>query len=138
MNKRWQYPDIAKYDSDWSTFVDNAQKTASRVRADCTSRFSVVSVPVSFQRVGAGTVTVDWVGVGKTAKVYGYIGFPWSGEYFSSVPVPLLAEAQNGYHFDHWEIDGDIFIDNINSASSSFTPGTSGGTVRAVFITGAK
>jgi len=138
MNKRWQYPDIARYDSYWIDYIENARRTASRVRTDCESRFSVVSVPVEFQRIGAGTVMVDWVGIGKTAKVYGYIGFPWTGEYFSTVPIPLVAEAQDGYHFDHWETDGDISIASTTSASSSFTPGTSGGTVRAVFIAGDK
>jgi len=137
IESRWGNPTVASYDASWSVYLERAINAAVDARTDCASRFAVASVPVVFERTGLGVVNVDWVPVGATMKVVGEIAFPWKGEYFTTVPVPIKAEPSAGYKFTRWEADGDIAIADKTAISTTFTPGPLGGTVRAVFsVTG--
>ena len=52
--------------------------------------------------------------------------FPWTGDYYSSVPVTAIAKAKKGYHFVMWTGAASSFSDTV-----SFYPANN--TLRAVF-----
>jgi len=37
--------------------------------------------------------------------------YPWSGIYFSEVPVTLTAFSHDGYDFSHWTVNGELILD---------------------------
>jgi len=132
--RRWGYLDVSKFESDWAEVSKRATTAASRIRADCEMRFATESVPVTFDRSGEGLVAVDWVKLGSTSKLLGELTFPWSGEYFTGVPVPVTATSATGYRFDHWSASEQISVADATSSATTVTPSSGGGTLTAIFV----
>lgn len=91
-----------------------------------------------FNLSGTNAVTVNRVGDGGLVKInsllidsrlpgipYPASPYPWSGNYFKSVPITLTAIDQPGYRFSHWVINNSKFYDrtvvyDVNGAVEVF------------------
>jgi len=144
---RWRYPSISATLSGradevpshikWNSINSNLQLFASRrprkVREQYMSYFSLpdtVNVTVNVSDTAAGrvkisTLIIDENTVGLTGSPY-----PWSGIYFSSIPVPLKAMPRPGYRFAYWlengitNADTVVYLDYDTSFTAVFEPDT--------------
>jgi hypothetical protein len=90
---------------------------------DITITVDVSSEEVGFVQVNSLDILSSTPGIGP--EVY-----PWSGEYFSEIPVTLSSRSKPGYRFSHWEIEGEEPV-YTSELTRKFDESTS---IRAVFI----
>nr|MBS0038098.1 CotH kinase family protein [Saprospiraceae bacterium] len=115
--QRWTEPEYDHWRSDLSTMRTFGLLRAPILRNHLnntlelggTSPLTVdVNIPVG------GTIKVNTITLSPAhAGVYEPI-FPWEGVYFQTVPVQLIALAEVGYEFSHWEGDFQSDSDTLN------------------------
>ncbi len=59
--------------------------------------------------------------------------YPFTGEYFGGIAIPLEAKPAQGWQFDHWEVNGNSFSPDQYAAAIQLAFQTTG-TVTAFFI----
>jgi hypothetical protein len=138
--ERWNYPAVATTLAEraleipsltkWNTVNSELQtyinRRPSKMRQHYMSYFSLldtvdVTVNVSDTlagRVKISTLIIDENTVGKIGASY-----PWTGKYFTTIPVPLKAMARPGYRFVNWLNTSMTTADTIVylSTDTSFT-----------------
>ncbi len=109
---RWSTPTSM---SDWQDGIDVmrqfSQQRPPSVKEQIKSRFGLSTyypLTVDISEVNAGYIRVNSLMIDKqlpgvdTSRVY-----PWTGDYFSGVPVSVTAYPMPGYVFDHWKETGE-------------------------------
>lgn len=149
--ERWRYPSVAttllsrssetpsltKWNTINSGLMDYANKRPNKVRSHFMSYFSLtdtVTVSVNVNDTLAGRVKISTLLIDQNTVGITGIPYPWSGKYFTSVPVPLKAIARPGYRFVNWEnttitnpdtvvyLNSDTTFTAIFAADTSFHP----------------
>ena len=67
-----------------------------------------IDVVVDVSSESQGFVTVNTTDIISSTPGVDSEPYPWSGIYFSDVPVTLTAQSKEGYTFSHWETTGDF------------------------------
>jgi len=116
---RWRYPVIPNTlagrasavpsTSKWNIIASGLQTFAVRrpahVRYDYMNYFSLndtVKVTLNVSDTAAGRVKISTLIIDHNTVGLTGLPYPWSGQYFTNVPIPLKAMARPGYHFIEW------------------------------------
>jgi hypothetical protein len=106
---RWGFPASM---SEWQglistidTFVDNRPSSMRQHLQDFFHLSGTNRVTVDVAVGGSGKVKVNTIVVGPGEPGMPAEAFPWSGIYFSGLPVTVRAVALPGYEFSHWTGD---------------------------------
>ncbi len=135
---RWRYPVVSTtlatratevpsvtrwntINTGFHTFISKRPKT---VRAQYMNYFTLtdtVDVTVNVSDTAAGRVKISTLIIDN--NTVGIIGlpYPWTGKYFTSVPVPLKAIPRPGYKFLNWLNTGITTPDIITNLTSDTT-----------------
>ncbi|MCE9619933.1 MAG: CotH kinase family protein [Planctomycetes bacterium] len=117
---RWRQP------TNWSSVLTRIrnyiQQRPAAVRSHIVSKFALsgtANLTVNVDDTAHGTVTINTVALdGSTAGVPAN-PYPWLGVYFKGVPIPVSAQAKEGFQFDHWSLT------NLNGTlTNAFNPTT--------------
>jgi hypothetical protein len=118
----YHYPLYGENKGNWEYDVERmktwAQNRVPKVRNHIRSQFSLPgtrNITVNTEPEGAGQIKVNTIYPGY---------YPWSGVYFTNVPIELKAIAKEGYRFTEWTgdiISGDAVISVNPAADFSFT-----------------
>jgi hypothetical protein len=104
---RWGNSDMTAYNSNHNIFRDELSVRSSYVRQHLQSHYVLtqqVTVTLDVKPVGAGQIKISTVSP---------VSYPWSGIYFSNIPVKVIALPNPGYKFSGW--DNNPLIANINN-----------------------
>ena len=116
---RWSYPSVATNLAaraievpsltKWNTINSGLQTFAGRrprkIREHYMSYFSLpdtVNVTVNVSDTAAGRVKISTLIIDANTVGLTGLPYPWTGKYFTTVPVPLKAMARPGYRFVEW------------------------------------
>ena len=109
--KRWWWP--LSY-TDWERRVDNMKNSADNrpfyVREHVRDHFSLDddrNITVDVSQPAKGKVRVNSLTICSSTPGIPDTPYPWSGTYFSGVPVTLKAVGEPGYRLAYWEINGE-------------------------------
>lgn len=117
--ERWGYP--ANSLSEW---YDNLDRIASfainRPQYQQSHLISYFGLPGTFNLnvdvsdPSHGTIRVNSLHLDSSSPLlFGFEGYPWTGEYFRAVSLPLTALASEGYRFLKWvDADEEEFFEN--------------------------
>ena len=65
------------------------------------------TVSVELAQQGSGTIQLNSLNLGEAVTTPAVtdipLSLPWSGQYFSNLPLTLIARPASGYSFSHWE-----------------------------------
>ena len=67
-----------------------------------------LTLTVNVSSPESGYVRVNTTDIHASTPGVGTDPYPWSGTYYSEIPVRLRAESYHGYTFSHWETDADL------------------------------
>lgn len=132
---RWKAPATL---NDWNTNVNVIKTFISQrpgyVRGHLRNRFNGGlgvdrNLTVNVSDVTMGYIKVNTIDIVKETKGVSSTPYPWTGVYFASVPVKLVAKPKAGYKFVRWEDNGSQV-----STNAEYTVTLSANkTMRAVF-----
>jgi hypothetical protein len=102
---RWRQP------TNWASVLTRIrnyiQQRPAAVRSHIVAKFALAgtsNLTVQVDDTARGTVKVNTISLdGATAGVAAN-PYPWVGVYFRGVPIPVRAQPQAGFRFDHWSI----------------------------------
>lgn len=87
--------------ADWYNSVDNIRNFVldrqQHINNHITNKFdldSIYQVTLDIQPVNSGTIQINSIPIST---------FPWSGTYFSNVPITISVTPSIGFAMDHWE-----------------------------------
>jgi len=110
--QRWQRAHGSR--ENWENWVQRMHNYAinrpSYLRQHLHDHFDLgedVSLTVDISAEGQGFVRVNSIDIDYSTPGIGDNPYPWSGDYFSGIPVTLSANSKPGYRFSHWEIEGE-------------------------------
>ncbi len=135
---------VAQWSSNWAAL-------RNYITQRCTTAFTALGPPC-FQLTGPHVITVDVSPAGAGTVFLNSLHlqtFQWSGSYFGGNPIDMIAKANTGYTFDHWEMQNHTPIAPTTTTTDSIgidlatqgdnfvavfrqDAGPSGGTVMAV------
>ncbi len=131
---RWDAPTAWDWNSYLQEQVDFAQQRPVFQRDHIRSKFEIannIDVTVDVSDADHGFVKVNTIDVKNGTDGIEGNPYPWSGIYFSNIPVTLKAVAMEGYVFSHWtgvsdSTDPEIVVTSAEafSATAHFIPDT--------------
>ncbi|MGK0139487.1 MAG: hypothetical protein ACI9DJ_002947 [Algoriphagus sp.] len=98
---------------DMENFVLNRQDI---VRQQFVSAFNLTgtyNLTLEVSNPSAGFIKVNSIEVLEGTDGIDSNPYPWVGAYFEGLRIPLLATANEGYKFSHWEVNGNILGDSL-------------------------
>ena len=111
--QRWQYPEfVSQWENNVNLRVRFAENRPERLRQQMMSRFQVgrlASVNIHHANPDRGVVKLNDIIIREDEPGIGISPYPWSGTYFTGVPVTLTALPEPGYILESWEINGEIY-----------------------------
>lgn len=129
---RWGRPERM---NQWRGFVNTMRDFAERrpdfLRQNILNHFeleSAVTFSVNVSNADHGSVILNSLLISPETAGFDESPYPWSGIYFSGVPVTLKTEPEFGYHLSHWLVNGK----EVYSRNLTVLPDTTG-SVTAVF-----
>jgi hypothetical protein len=130
--QRWKAPSSI---SSWNYFLDReigfANERPGFQRDHIRGKFEIsnnINATIDVSSEEHGHVKLNTIDILATTPGINANPYPWTGVYFSNVPVKLTAIAKNGYVFSHWE----GFSTSTNAEISVVT--NSNFSIKAVFI----
>lgn len=112
---RWGYPE---HMGQWSGFVNSmrnfAQERLGLLRQNIIDHFNLEStaeITVNNDDTDRGTVYLNSLLISPETEGISNNPFPWTGTYFTGIPITLKPVPENGYVLSHWEVDGDTVYD---------------------------
>ena len=123
---RWKAPQDF---GDWNYFlnreIDFANQRPGFQRTHIREKFSIatnIDVTLNVSDQDHGFIKINTIDVLSTTPGINSNPYPWTGIYFSNIPVKLKAVANEGYVFSHWEgvsnsTEQEIIIDSAISFS---------------------
>jgi hypothetical protein len=121
--QRWKMPadpDDRDYSINASLSFANARPAIQRNQIR--SKFGIASninVTLDVSDVAAGYVHINTIDVKTGTDGITSNPYPWTGVYFSNIPVTLKAVANPGYQFSHWTGASTATTDEITLTSAS-------------------
>lgn len=124
--EKWPWNSLSGWDdkiNDMRVFVEDRPALHRQHIVDAFNLVKPVEITLDVSPAGAGVIKISTI-VPES--------FPWSGHYFDGVPVEIVAIANPGYTFDHWDSDNltlpnsttarlNMNIDVDNSLTAFFT-----------------
>lgn len=104
---------------DMENFVLNRQDI---VRQQFVSAFNLTgtyNLTLEVSNPSAGFIKVNSIEVLEGTDGIDSNPYPWVGAYFEGLSIPLLATANEGYKFSHWEVNGNILGDSLTFINPS-------------------
>ncbi len=117
-------PSLTKWNTINTGFHDFITRRPSYIRAQYMNYFSLpdtVNVTVNVSDTAAGTVKISTLIIDKNTVGLTGLPYPWTGKYFTSVPVPLKATPRPGYVFVNWLETGVTTPDILVTLTSAAT-----------------
>lgn len=107
---RWQYP---THVGQWNGFVngmrDFAEERPSFLWQNILDHFEIEStetITVDVEDPDQGKIRVNSLLISPETPGIANNAYPWTGTYFSGIPVTLQTDPEIGYHFSHWLVEG--------------------------------
>ncbi|MFM1772776.1 MAG: hypothetical protein RLZZ71_1918 [Bacteroidota bacterium] len=122
LERQTEIPNLNKWDERFAGYADYFENRPRYVREEFMNEFNVndsVKFVVNVNDESMGKVQLNSLFISNlliganTFNVY-----PWTGIYFSSVPVELTAASKYGYKFDSWSMTSNTSA-TLNYSSSS-------------------
>lgn len=117
--ERWQTPSFTAWQNNVNAMYTYADQRPDYVRQHISDHFEIDSfdnVTLDLNDNDAGYITINTTPVHPGTPGVPEDPYPWSGTYFSGIPVTLTANPADGFSFSHWS--GDITqINNQNEDS---------------------
>lgn len=130
--ERWRYPTSLEV---WENTVTGMKGWASdrpaHHRENVMNHFSIDSlaiVTIDEYDLSKGRLKLNSLLIQGETPGIDQDPFPWSGIYFSGIPITVKAEPLDDYQFSHWEINDQIFT----SSTITLLPDTTD-TIRVFF-----
>jgi hypothetical protein len=108
--QRWHFP--ARI-SQWNGFVngmrDFAEERPGFLWQNILDHFEIESTEtftVNVEDTDRGKILVNSLLISPETPGIHENAYPWTGTYFSEIPVTLKTDPEIGYHFSHWLVDG--------------------------------
>ena len=105
--QRWQsFLTLSDWENHINTMVEFADRRQEFQRNNIREKFGIaqnIDVTLNVSDNAAGYVNLNTIAIKEGTDGIGANPYPWSGVYFSNIPVTLKAVANNGYTFGHWE-----------------------------------
>lgn len=112
---RWHYPTSL---DNWQSFIDPmiefAENRPYHLRQNILNHFDISSketISVTNLTPQKGTVWLNSIAITPETPGISDDPYPWSGTYFSGVPVTFQAEPKPGFVFSRWIVDGEEFFE---------------------------
>lgn len=107
---RWQYP---THVGQWRGFVnimrDFAERRPEALWQNILTHFEIEStktITVDLESTDQGKIRVNSLLISPETIGIEEDAYPWTGTYFSGIPVTLNTDPEIGYYFSHWQVDG--------------------------------
>ncbi len=107
-SSRWKYPTIYW----WNIFIERLKlfgtKRLEAMRDNFIDNFNLndmMTLNLNINNPNAGAIHVN---------TFDVTNFPWSGKYFSNIPVKLKAKSKSGYKFLYWKDNDSIVTENTD------------------------
>ncbi|MDR9366343.1 MAG: CotH kinase family protein [Balneolaceae bacterium] len=108
--ERWHYP--ARI-TQWNGFVngmrDFAEERPGFLWQNILDHFEIEStetITVDLEDTDQGKIRVNSLLISSETPGIEDNAYPWTGTYFSGIPVTLKTDPEIGYHLSHWVVDG--------------------------------
>jgi len=144
---RWRYPSVAtdlatraaevpsvtKWNTINTDLLDFFNKRPGKVRKQYMTNFvltDTVNVTVNVSDTLAGRVKISTLIIDENTIGITGLPYPWTGKYFTSIPVPLKAIVRPGYKFVNWlntsitNPDTVVYLTSDSSFTAVFTVDT--------------
>jgi hypothetical protein len=154
---RWRYPSVSttlaarnlevpsliKWNAINAGLVDFSFKRPEKLRNHFMSYFSLldtVDVTINVSDTLAGRVKFSTLLIDKNTIGSNTLPYPWSGNYFTSIPIPLKAIPRPGYKFINWlntsitNPDTVVYLNSDTSFTAVFDIDTSFHSVHYLYI----
>lgn len=130
---RWQAPvDMGDFDYYYGFQQEYATERPAIQRNHIRGKFAIpanINVTLDVSDVAHGSVKMNTIDIKQGTDNIAANPYPWTGVYFSGIPVTLQAMPNDGYVFSHWEGDttGDspiitVTLDEAYSVKAVFVP----------------
>lgn len=130
--ERWQHPTRL---GQWNGFVNGLRRFAEErpgyLWQNILDHFGIESTEtftVDVENPDQGNIKINSLLISPDTPGIGNNAYPWSGTYFSGIPVTLTTDPAIGYHLSHWLVDGKQVLDKELSVLPDTTE-----TIMAVF-----
>lgn len=104
-------------DQNCDELIDFAQRRPYFMRQHLKDRFQLSDTCIITLNtdISMGTITINSLAINGNTRGLADPGqpYPWSGTYFTNVPVRLVAQAKPGFRFSHWstsEMNDTIYL----------------------------
>ncbi len=132
-------PEMGRHCARWGGNVATWQNRVQAIRTFIDSRCVSIdqSIVDCYDVLGPYNLTVQVSPAGPPNRVavntLTPTTYPFTGEYFGGIAIPLEAKPAQGWQFDHWEVNGNTFSPDQYAAAIQLAFQTTG-TVTAFFI----
>ncbi len=113
--ERWGYPaDMNRWERNIDRRLEFLAERPAYLVEQIQSRFNIGETSEIFvdnHDPGKGTVQVNTLKLTEDLPWAGTEFFPWTGEYFTQIPVKLTAHPKPGFRFENWMVNGEFFSD---------------------------
>lgn len=103
--------------------TENADGTYTPVEKGAIIRLNTLTLGVSDEELPTPVAASS-----RATQMEKYLALPWSGQYFSEMPIQLSVTPREGYEFSRWEVSGDV----LEEPQLQLVPTTDALKVRAV------
>jgi hypothetical protein len=105
-NRMLETPTLTKWDNLYTGFTNYFNERQRTVRNNFNSKFSIadsVRITLNVNNLNRGLIKINDLYISKAVSgVNDLAPFPWTGQYFASIPFPVTAISKRGYKFESW------------------------------------
>ena len=105
--KRWQsFTTLSNWEGHIQTLVEFANHRREFQRNHIREKFGIdqnIDVTLQVNDNAAGSIAINTITIAPGTDGIVQNPYPWTGVYFSGIPVVLKAVPKSGYVFSHWE-----------------------------------
>ena len=108
---RWKNPERM---GQWNGFVNGMRDFAAErpgfLRQNILEHFEIEStetITVDMENLSHGKIRVNSLLISPETPGIADNAYPWTGTYFSGIPVTISADPEIGYTLSHWLVDGE-------------------------------
>lgn len=124
-NRILETPSLTKWNNLYSGFTTYFNDRQRIVRNNFNTKFSIadsVRITLNVNDLSRGLIKINDLYISKAVSgVNDLAPFPWTGQYFASIPFPLTAISKRGYKFESWINAPSLTYNAIVSAASDLT-----------------
>ncbi len=121
-NRQTEVPSLNKWNllhTGFGTYFSDRQRY---VRNHFNAKFTIadsVRITLNVNNVNQGLIKINELYISKAVSgVNDLAPFPWTGQYFASIPFPVTAISKRGYKFDSWSnVPSNTYSATVNTTS---------------------